>query len=265
MSESSTNLNNFVLSEENYQLFSEYLGWSDREAIFQHVSQVRDKALNVFQFYIVSEFKLLRMKTHPFYPSLLALSKKREDLKLLDLGCCFGADLRKLSLDGFPAGNLTGLDISTDFLELGYELFKDKDTSPTKFISADILSDDWPTKVAGLEFDIIYLGSFLHLFSQSQQEKILERVSHLLKPNGILFGRNLGSGEKEPICYMSERLKGERFFYTPQLLTETLKSLGFGDIDVVTIPKEQLEDFQNGTTRSSVHPFLIYTAVKNGV
>ncbi|ORX98147.1 S-adenosyl-L-methionine-dependent methyltransferase [Basidiobolus meristosporus CBS 931.73] len=201
------------------------------------------------------------MKSHPFYPSLLTLNRKNEGLKVLDLGCCFGADLRKLIIDGFSGENLTGLDISADFIQLGQELFKDEETSGLKFVVADILSDEWPEKVAGLQFDVIYLGSFLHLFDRPQQETILRRVSQLLKENGVLFGKNLGSGGVESTVDLKV---GQVFLCTPDLFAKNLSSLGFGDIDVVAVPKEQLEDFQGGDPVGLDHPFLIYTAVKNG-
>ena len=43
------------------------------------------------------------MSVHPVYDEVVSRLKK--DSKLLDLGCCFGQDIRKLIHDGVPAEN----------------------------------------------------------------------------------------------------------------------------------------------------------------
>ena len=42
-------------------------------------------------------------------------------------------------------------------------------------------------------FDVIFLGSILHLFGEPQVKIILDNCRKILKPNGILYGRTLGS------------------------------------------------------------------------
>ena len=44
----------------------------------------------------------------------------------LDLGCCFGQDLRELVADGAPSENIYGLDIEGPLIDVGYDLFMDR-------------------------------------------------------------------------------------------------------------------------------------------
>lgn len=57
---------------------------------------------------------------------------------MLDLGCCCAQDLRKLVHDGAPSENLWGAELKGGFLELGYELFLDRETLKAHFIEADV-------------------------------------------------------------------------------------------------------------------------------
>lgn len=50
-----------------------------------------------------------------------------------------GQDLRRLAVDGAPTANMYATDIIGDFWDLGYDLFRDRDTMKAEFIKADIL------------------------------------------------------------------------------------------------------------------------------
>ncbi len=133
-----------------------------------------------------------------------------EDQTFLDLGCCFGQDLRALAAAGAPSENLYATDLRRDFWELGYELFKDKETLKSRFIEANVLAADSEQVgegegegLQGLDgkIDIIYVGSFLHLFDYAGQFKVCERIVRLLKPvkGSVVSGRQVGhlvAGEK---------------------------------------------------------------------
>lgn len=59
-----------------------------------------------------------------------------------NLGCCFGQDLCQLVHDGIRSSQLTGLDIEEPLIDLGYELFRDKETLESKFLVADIFEGE---------------------------------------------------------------------------------------------------------------------------
>ena len=51
-------------------------------------------------------------------------------------GCCFGQEIRKLAYDGAVQSNLYGCDPRSEFFNLGYRLFRDRDTLKSTFIEA---------------------------------------------------------------------------------------------------------------------------------
>lgn len=120
---------------------------------------------------------------------------KGSDEKFLDLGCCFGQDLRKLVADGAPSQNLYASDLRRDFWELGYELFRDRDTLASSFIEGDIFDAGSALTALDGQMDVVYAGSFLHLFDYEGQRKACERIVRLLrpKPGSVVLGRQVGS------------------------------------------------------------------------
>ncbi|THW82945.1 hypothetical protein D6D17_09355 [Aureobasidium pullulans] len=98
-------------------------------------------------------------------------------------------------MDGVPGSVLIGSDLHQGFLDLGYDLFKDKDKLNSKFIAADVFeSQSALTPLAG-KIDILHTSSFFHLFGYEGQKKVARRVVQLLKPqkDSLLVGRQVGN------------------------------------------------------------------------
>lgn len=115
----------------------------------------------------------------------------------LDLGCAFAQDIRRLIADGVDSSKCYGSDLRLDFIELGYELFRDKDTLKSRFIAADVFDASGPlTDIEGT-VDIIGASSFFHLFNWDEQKKVALRVASLMKPQkgSLLVGRQVGHDE----------------------------------------------------------------------
>ena len=113
------------------------------------------------------------------------------------MGCCFAQDIRKLVSDGAPSENICGAELRAQFIDLSYDLFKDRDTLKSKFYTGDILDDSpasWFTELQG-ELDMIYAASIFHLFNWPDQIRMAERVVGLLKPakGSMVFGRQRGN------------------------------------------------------------------------
>jgi SAM-dependent methyltransferase len=135
------------------------------------------------------------------YPDILSRLKSGESL--LDLGCCLAQDLRKLAHDGAPASSLYGAELESQYLELGYELFLDRETFQANFIVADIFDEQGPLEELDGKMDIVYIGLFLHLFDLEEQQRICERIVRLLKnKKGVLvLGTQVGSTKPKDVPF----------------------------------------------------------------
>lgn len=146
------------------------------------------------------------------------------------MGCCFGQDLRKLVCDGAPGENLTGAELEPVFIELGYELFKDRKTLKANLIAGDIFSDGAYGLQAGT-FDFVHAGSFFHQFTWQEQTEALAKCLRLLKPqaDSMLLGRQIAAGEPGTIKHAQFR-SGEAYNHDTEswrkLVAEVTDKLG---------------------------------------
>ncbi|OJD30522.1 methyltransferase domain-containing protein [Diplodia corticola] len=183
-----------TLTPQSRDLLETYSGIPPEE-VEAHVKEV-------FPYPCIGTFRFLdlAMYKEPYYPEVLSRVKNGE--KLLDLGCCFGQELRKLIHDGAPPTSLYGSDLRPEFLSLGHALFLDSSSLPTSphFIAADIFADPDPStsplhqQLAGT-LSIIHASAFFHLFSRADQLRAAERAVALLKPEPgvVVVGAQIGS------------------------------------------------------------------------
>ncbi|KAJ9157286.1 S-adenosyl-L-methionine-dependent methyltransferase [Pleurostoma richardsiae] len=207
-----------------WKLLETYSGIPSSE-IETHVSTIRDKAFAVFHYPCIGRWRFLDLyiTSTPEYPAVISRLQAGETL--LDVGCCFGQILRQLAVDGAPQENLTGTDLRPEFIELGYELFRDKDRFGGQFVAGNILDDATDGSLRSLDgkFNIIHTASFFHLFGWDDQVKVGERIVRFLKPdaqNALVLGRQVGSFE--PLSLEEYREKGERRYHHN---VETLQKL----------------------------------------
>jgi SAM-dependent methyltransferase len=83
---------------------------------------------------------------------------------LLDLGCGFAQDIRKLAFDETPAENLYGVDLHNKPIDLGYNMLRDKESLKSRFVIADIFGPNSDLKLVNGSIDIIHAWAFFHLF-----------------------------------------------------------------------------------------------------
>jgi hypothetical protein len=174
----------------------------------------------------LSRLKISRL---PAYKHVLSLSKTRPSPVLLDIGCCFGNDLRKVITDGFPAAGCIGSDLRPEFWELGHKLFKDDSKFSVPFVAGDAFDKAMLTPRAPLHLgdqdkleasgpapilstlpaqgslnplhgrvSIIHASSFFHLFDEDQQSYLAHALGPLLspEPGSILLGSHGGMAVK---------------------------------------------------------------------
>lgn len=156
----------------------------------------RDEAWKVWPYPCIGQFRFLDLSiSHsPHYPAILERLKTGDE-NFLDLGCCFGQDLRKLAADGAPSEHLYGSDLRPEFFDLGYKLFRDKATLKSRFLVGDVFDASSPLSELDGKIDIIYAASFLHLFGYEDQIRVCKRIVKLLKEkkDSVVLGRQIGS------------------------------------------------------------------------
>ena len=142
-------------------------------------------------------FLNLTLLTHPLYNSILKRLQSSE-ATYLDLGCCFGQDLRQLVQDGVPSQQLIGLDIEGSLMETGYDLFLDRATLQSRFVVADIFKGSaaqgavW-TALEKRGVDVLHCSAFFHLFTLAEQTSAAKNIAELVKKGGLIVGRQIGS------------------------------------------------------------------------
>lgn len=129
----------------------------------------------------------------PAYDEVLTILKNGG--KFLDIGAMLGVDIRKLTFDGVPSENIVALDIIPDFWDVGFELYRDKDTFKARFGQADLLSlSDNPefTDLKG-KLDVVSLSAVLHQFDWDIQATALKQVVAFSKVGMLLVGHQIGN------------------------------------------------------------------------
>lgn len=168
----------------------------------------RDKLWAIKAYGCIAKFRFLNLNfaSDPQYRTALKRLKKPGSTDtFLDLACCVGQVLRKVAFDGVDSSRLYGTDLEQGFIDLGYELFRDRGKLKATVVVGDVLKgdgdgrdEDERLKVLDGKITIIHSQSFFHLFSWDLQVKAAKRIIRFLKPNDpnvMIFGRQVGSSE----------------------------------------------------------------------
>ncbi|KOC16897.1 hypothetical protein AFLA70_228g001690 [Aspergillus flavus AF70] len=132
----------------------------------------------------------------PIYDEIL--SRVKNGSVVFDLGCGLGQDIRRLVYDGAPPENLIGLDIYQEYIDLGFELFHDRDRlSSTTFIARDFFDYHLNLMQWANRHKIVNSGYFMHLWNWDGQVKVAKRIleSMCLQKDDIITGVHFGSAE----------------------------------------------------------------------
>lgn len=180
----------------------------------------------------------------PVYPEVL--HRVRAGETFLDLGCCFGQDIRKLVHDGAPSENILGVDTESRFLELGYELFGDSEKLRARFYTQDVFDEnflaEWRSKI-----DIIFLGSFLHLFSFEQQKVVIAQLDKLLqkRKDVLVFGRHLATENGGTL--RTNALGWSLYHHSPETIRQLWETAPVGEWEVsAKLVRYESEGWDNG-------------------
>ncbi|KAF7888821.1 hypothetical protein EAF00_009121 [Botryotinia globosa] len=185
------------------ELLEDYAGIPPSE-VEPHVQNIRNRAWSIFPYPCIGDFQFLDIviTSFPYYPKLLSRLAS-PGTKFLDLGCCFGQIIRRLVYDGALPENLYGCDLRTEFFELGYDLFKDEANLKSTLFKADIFDEDnVDMKRLEGDIDVIYAGSFLHMYGWGDQVKICKILARAMKKEGsVLMGRQGGGKVAKEVTF----------------------------------------------------------------
>lgn len=164
--------------------------------------QKREKAWSIFPYGCIGSFGFLNLQPtleSSLFQTIAARFRAPDSTEtFLDIGCAFGQVIRQLIYDGVPSERLYGTDLQAGFLDLGYDLFRDRDPGKSKatYIAGDMLKEE-ETELDKLngKIDVIYAQYFFHLFERDDQVKAAKRMVRFLRPGNrdvLIFGRNGG-------------------------------------------------------------------------
>ncbi|TLD32234.1 methyltransferase domain-containing protein [Venturia nashicola] len=258
------------IKPEARELLVSYSG-VDPDEVDAHVLALRDKAFQIRPYPCIGHFRFLTLSLSqsPRYGEILQRLRKGETL--LDVGCCFGQELRKLVDDGVPPAQLYGVDLEPIFVNFGYELFRDREKFHATFLFGDMFqhSPDTFESLAG-KINVVWASSFLHLFGWEDQLSLCNRIVGFLKrkKGSTILGRQLGSVVPGNFP-LQDLMQAEPYWHSPT----SFRSL-WDEVELATKTKFEVcatldeEEFRYEDCREWGHPFmrrLLFTATLVGL
>ncbi|KAF4969554.1 hypothetical protein FSARC_3237 [Fusarium sarcochroum] len=168
-------------------------------AVEGHLHTIRDRAWAVASFPCVGmwSFTNLEYMQDPQFETITSrLKDEGSDDVFLDVACGLGQVLRKLAADGVDPKKLYGTDILSEYLDLGFDLFKDRDYfDQSHFIAADLIQHDKALARLDGKVTLIHASNLFHLFDWEQQVQISQNIVKLFKcqhEGVLLFGWQIG-------------------------------------------------------------------------
>ncbi|KAJ6466925.1 hypothetical protein C8R45DRAFT_1020477 [Mycena sanguinolenta] len=212
----------FKMNDEDFTFIKAQSGIEDLDALKKHIIAVQTKAYDLYGHMCIRRFSFTRPKisAFPMYEHALELGRKGI---VLDLGCCFGTDIRKCWSDGVPVQNLVASDLRPVFWNLGHELFQSTpETFPVAFLAGDALDADFLEPTAPLDspsevpdfvpslssltsltplcghVSVIHITAVFHLFFEPQQMQLARALAGLLSPapGSLILGSHIGRRTK---------------------------------------------------------------------
>ena len=174
-------------------------------------------------------FLSCHLRRLPFYKEVL--DRLKTGATFCDAGCCFAQELRWLVNDGIPSEQLSGFDLEHEFINMGYELFRDKDRLKSTLVSGNVLAARGSTEGAPLtalegKNDVVFCSSFLHVWDWDQMIIAAKRLVSLTRPRtgSMIVGKQLGS--RTARSYEMPTANGSNYRHNPESMERFWKQVG---------------------------------------
>ncbi|KAK3173825.1 hypothetical protein OEA41_007157 [Lepraria neglecta] len=155
------------------------------------------------------------------------VARLKAGASILDLGCCFGQDLRHMAADGAPTEKMYSSDIIPEFWDISYDLYRDAGHMKARFIPADVLDPASPLVELQGKLDILLANQVFHLFDWERQVEAGKNMVALSRLGTWLVGYQIGSsvGRAVPVRTTTGGEAGgagskTKFFHTPETWRE---------------------------------------------
>jgi hypothetical protein len=186
-----------VVQDWARKFYREYVGITGEEELKKHLTEVRGLAWEIYPYRCIASFYFVNYNLGEsygweWYNSILERLKAGNII--LDLGCAFGHTARNLVYDGAPQENIISGDLRPEFWELGYQLFRDRESFHCKFYEGNIFDKEYLQDYNG-KINIVHISSFFHLFELEIQQDLVRRLLQIVstKPGTIICGRSAGN------------------------------------------------------------------------
>eukprot|EP00884_Botryococcus_braunii_P003621 jgi/Botrbrau1/1325/Bobra.0063s0039.1 len=272
------------LGEDDLKFLAEYTRCSDHEVLKNRVLQIwRDVKSNLWVFKCIQELMFLhpRIQSHPKTQAVLGeyrdlqSSKHDKTAFLMEIGSCFGTDLRWLIVEGVDPKDLIATDLTPSYWQYGRKLFDDEDKLQVETAFGSITDDsliaegkeDTPLAHVRGRVHNVWAGAVLHVLNKESIEKLMANVHLLLRDGGRLFGTSVGS-ESAGFFAPTPDGKSMRYVHSPASLTAALESAGFSNVEVTLSTREvRPGDLSNRWTDDGQRKMglLSYSATKGTV
>ncbi|RXE56260.1 hypothetical protein ABH15_08985 [Methanoculleus taiwanensis] len=168
--------------------------------------------------YIVLHVGDPRIVRHFYYPEAM-----KQTGRLLDYGCGTGDAVRQLLRAGYPREKVTGFDVDGKSIDLGMDLYADRNESADLFR----VSPTFPFEPGS--FDIIYSGSVFHVIDdESEFREYLQNAFDGLRAGGTFFGSTLGLRDSAS----ARPAEGPPRLMKRHELIDSMTEIGFSELTV---------------------------------
>lgn len=168
-----------------------------------------------------------------YYNRIVKYLEKKDNLNYLELGPGDGIVLKEFADNNFST---TAIEISNEMIKLSK-----KNSNNTLYINDDIKN----VNLKHNYYDVIFAGSFIHLFPMDDLKIVLEKIYNWLNNNGIFFLYTTlhlvdeeGYLKKDKLNYTNENVRF-RHRFTEKTLKDVLNDFNFKILEYYTISEPE--------------------------
>lgn len=237
-----------LLPDPDLDFLSKWTSCADLPLLRSHVLSLWQICKSHYHSYRCIEHLMFlrpRLSRHFGYETLLK-KLKEAGATVMDMGTCFGQEVRNLILEGVDQKSITVSDIHDGYWNAGREFFMDNlahastrldgiTTVFDDFAQAFPLPEGSTNKLVDafqLHFNAVICQMVFHVLSKEQTENLTKRLSRMLKSGGLLIGSCVGSDQEAGSWGFTPKGDGVRFLQNEKSIFELLESNGFENIEI---------------------------------